>query len=77
MALTYQVIVSEAAENDLEEILNYYSVQIGDQSALNLKNEIIQAIKGLKQMPERHGAVKEAIKKNIITLRRVIVRKKY
>jgi len=73
----YQVIVTEAAENDLEEILEYYKEQISDQSAINLKIDIIQAINELKQMPERHGAVKEAIKDGVILLRRVMVRKKY
>lgn len=77
MAVSYQVIITEAAESDLEEILDYYRDQISDQSAIKLKSEMIQAIDGLKQMPERHGAVKEAIQDGVILIRRVIVRKKY
>ena len=77
MAESYAVIITEPAEQDLEEILEYISEKGGTQSAENTRDAILDAIDGLANMPDRHGRVKEAISREDIIYRRVIVNKKY
>lgn len=77
MAESYAVIITEPAEQDLEEILKYIAEKSGVQSAENTRDAILDAIDGLAQMPDRHGRVKEVIHREDIVYRRVIVNKKY
>ncbi len=78
MAGTYQVIITEPAQKDLENIINYIGEEKGSvQGAENVKTAILKAINTLAKMPDRHGRVKEVAHKEDIVYRRVIVDKKY
>ena len=77
MAESYTVIVTESAEQDLEEILEYIAERSGIQSAENARDAILDAIDDLAKMPDRHGRVKEVIHREDIVYRRVIINKKY
>ncbi len=77
MAITYQVIITEPAEKDLEELLEYIVEKSSYQSAAKVKRSILDAIAALAEMPERHGPIKEVEQGKNIIYRRVIINKKY
>ena len=77
MAETYQVTITEPARKDLEEILDYILDHDGQQRAEAMRQAVMDAIYGLKEMPERHGLVKEVAGKTNVVYRRVAVKKKY
>jgi len=77
MASTYQVIITEPAEKDLEELLEYIIEKSSHQSATKVKRSILDAIGALAKMPERHAPVKEIQQGKNITYRRVIIKKTY
>ena len=52
MASTYQVIITEPAEKDLEELLEYIIEKSSHQSATKVKRSILDAIGALAKMPE-------------------------
>lgn len=54
----YKVYVSEPAENDLRDIVRYISAQLAaPTSAMNMMNDISQAIENLAEMPQRFPPV--------------------
>lgn len=77
MAGTYQVIITEPARKDLEEILDYILENDGEQKAADMRLALLEAIYRLAEMPTRHGLVKEVAGRTDVVYRRVIVKKRY
>mgnify|MGYP001794790737 CR=1 FL=1 len=77
MAESYAVTITEPAEKDLEEILEYITEKSGIKSAEKAGDAILNAIDSLAKMPDRYGRVKEVADRENIIYRRVIVNKKY
>ena len=77
MAGQYQVIITEPAEQDLKDILEYIQENTGDQAALNMQQAILKAINDLAQMPTKNSLVRELIGLSEKNYRRAIVKKRY
>ena len=66
----YVVKITQNAENDLHEIINYFS-QNNPQTALVIMEKIILKIKTLAHFPNRGGYVPELLVKNIKDFRKI------
>lgn len=78
MADTYQVIVTQAAKKDINDILDYILEKVSYQEAVDTRQAILSAIHSLETMPEARSPVREAVKPNQpITLRQVIAKTVY
>lgn len=56
----YKVLISEIAENDINNILNYILYELRNKSsAINLNKKLKEAILSLSKMPERHKKVND------------------
>ena len=56
--IEYKVMISEVADADLEEIVDYIAVNLQEPvTALNQMGRIKDAMMSLRTMPERHGVV--------------------
>ena len=54
--IEYKVMISEVADADLEEIVDYIAVNLQEPvTALNQMGRIKDAMMSLRTMPERHG----------------------
>jgi len=57
---SYQIDVSEPAENDLKEIIRYIASQLSAPlSAINLMDLFATAIDGLSDMPQRYPLISD------------------
>lgn len=61
MAESYTVVVTEPAEQDFEELLEYITERDGVLSAEKMRDAIVDAIEALAKMPDRHGRVREVL----------------
>ncbi|MEL7220409.1 MAG: type II toxin-antitoxin system RelE/ParE family toxin [Bacteroidota bacterium] len=77
MAESYTVIVTEPAEQDLEELLEYITERDGSSSAESMRDAIVDAIEALAKMPDRYGRVREVLHFKDIIYRRVVVKNRY
>lgn len=59
MAGTFQVIVTPPATQDLEEIIDYLTECESYERALEVRDEILNAIDKLEEMPGRHAPLRE------------------
>lgn len=58
--IEYKVMISEVADADLEEIVDYIAVNLQEPvTALNQMGRIKDAMMSLRTMPERHGVVSD------------------
>jgi len=56
----YEIIITPAAENDLQEIFSYIATELLEpQTAINLCDRIEQEILKLCAMPDRHAPYKK------------------
>jgi len=70
----YKVYVSEPAENDLRDIVRYISAQLAaPTSAMNMMNDISQAIENLAEMPQRFSPVTDE-RLRLLGYRKLIVK---
>jgi plasmid stabilization system protein ParE len=78
MAETYQIIVTEAAKKDINDILDYLQDNVSHQEAVDTRNAILSAIRKLEEMPDARSPVKESVKPNKpIKLRQILAKKVY
>jgi plasmid stabilization system protein ParE len=59
MAETFQVIITPAAQQDLEDIIDYLVEKESYDRALAVHNEIVEVIEGLGKMPSRHAPARD------------------
>jgi plasmid stabilization system protein ParE len=59
MADTFQVIITPAAQQDLEDIIDYLTEMESYDRALTVHDEIVDVIEGLEKMPSRHTPARE------------------
>jgi plasmid stabilization system protein ParE len=59
MAGTFQVIVTPPAQQDLEDIIDYLTECESYDRALEVHDEILEAIEKLDEMPDRHAPLRE------------------
>jgi len=59
MAGTFQVIITPAAEQDLEGIIAYLTENESYDRALTVRDEILEVIEGLQEMPTRHAPARD------------------
>ena len=78
MAGTYQVVVTNEAKQDINDILDYLLNEVSYQEAVDVRRQIIAAIHSLSERPEARSPVKELaeLTKEII-FRQVVVKKAY
>jgi plasmid stabilization system protein ParE len=67
----YQVTVTHRAEASLEKIIDYLAENVSLATASKVRVALIEIIRGLADMPQRHGLVRE-ISDDMITYRRVV-----
>jgi plasmid stabilization system protein ParE len=67
----YNVNITQSAENDLNEIIEYIS-QNSPQTALKILERIQVKIKTLDHLPYRSGYVPELLEKNIKDYRQIL-----
>ena len=78
MAETYQIIVTEAAKKDINDILDYLQDNVSHQEAVDTRRAILSAIRKLEEMPDARSPVKESVKPNKpINLRQIVAKKVY
>ena len=71
MTTTYKTVISRYAEDDLIEILDYYS-SINAEYSLKLMGTLEKRVSELKKYPERGRIVPELEKQNIVEYREII-----
>jgi toxin ParE1/3/4 len=71
MSKTYKVIFSRYAEEDVNEIIDYY-LAVNKEYALKLLDDIETRVNELKKLPERGRIVPELEEQNIIEYRELI-----
>jgi plasmid stabilization system protein ParE len=59
MAGTFQVIITPAAQKDLEDLIDYLTETASHDRALAVHNEIMEVIEGLENMPSRHAPARD------------------
>ena len=59
MAGTFQVIITPAAEQDLEGIIAYLIENESYDRAFTVHDEILEVIVGLQEMPTRHAPARD------------------
>lgn len=59
MAGTFQIIIAPAAQQDLEDIIEYLAEIESYDRAVTVHDEIIEVIEGLEKMPDRHAPARE------------------
>ncbi|MEN0004094.1 MAG: type II toxin-antitoxin system RelE/ParE family toxin [Bacteroidota bacterium] len=59
MAGTFQVVITPAAQQDLEDIIDYLADTVSFDSILAVHDAIIEVIENLKVMPSKHAPVRE------------------
>lgn len=58
MDQTYQVVVTPQADQSLQTIIEYLEETANEEVAERVRAGIIEEIKGLAKMPQRHGLLK-------------------
>ena len=71
MAQRYQVVVTQQAEQSLEFILNQLRETASEEVAEKVRAGIVSEIRGLAEMPQRHGLLK-GVDDLLITYRRIL-----
>ena len=71
MVDTYQVITTPPANRSLEDIVDYLRRTASDETALYVRNGILETIKKLRTMPDANG-IQHNISTEEITYRRII-----
>ncbi|MCB0586997.1 MAG: type II toxin-antitoxin system RelE/ParE family toxin [Phaeodactylibacter sp.] len=71
MAQTYQVVVTSQAEKSLGVIVSYLMETASYEVAERVRAGIIEEIRGLSAMPQRHGLL-QGVDDLLITYRRVL-----
>ena len=71
MAQTYQVVVTPQAEESLDAIVGYLLETASDAVAERVRAGIIEEIRGLSNMPQRHGLL-QGVDNLLITYRRAL-----
>lgn len=70
----YEVLVSEQAQKDLKEIVNYLSSSLLEPNiAKNILSEIDKSILSLEEMPHRHCLVSDNLLKKV-GIRKLVVK---
>ena len=59
MAGTFQVTVTPPAQQDLEDIIDYLTETESYNRALKVRDEILDTIEKLEEMPGRHAPLQE------------------
>jgi len=59
MAETFQIIITPAAQQDLEDIVDYVVKEESHNRALAVHSEIVEVIEGLREMPSRHAPARD------------------
>jgi len=72
MAERYEVIITNEAEESLEQIIQYIEKEVSYQTANRVRLALLQAIEKLEYHPESNGIVQE-ISDETVTFRRVLV----
>lgn len=63
--ITYQIVITEPAENDLQFIINYISKELQNPfAAKNLLDKVVENINHLKILPGRFSLVNDIILAN-------------
>jgi plasmid stabilization system protein ParE len=71
MARRYQVVVTQQAEQSLEFILNQLRETASEEVAEKVRAGIISEIRGLAEMPQRHGLLR-GVDDLLINYRRIL-----
>ena len=71
MAQKYQVVITPQAEVSLESLINFLLETATDEIAERIRSGIIAEIKGLSEMPHRHGLLK-GVEDTVISYRRIL-----
>ncbi|MEM9261099.1 MAG: type II toxin-antitoxin system RelE/ParE family toxin [Bacteroidota bacterium] len=78
MAGTYQVVVTNDAKRDINEILDYLVDQVSYQQAVDARRQIIDCIHKLAEMPEARSPVREVSEQGKpIIFRQIIAKEAY
>ena len=57
----YQVIVTEEAKKEINEILDYLAQKVSYDQAVDARKKILAAINSLSDMPSAHSPVQEVV----------------
>jgi plasmid stabilization system protein ParE len=69
--VTYQVVISRQARTSLKEIHTYLKEEVLKETAEHVRKGILETIKNLSNMPQKHGIVREVSDEQIV-FRRVL-----
>ena len=61
MAGTYQIVVTQQAKDDINDILDYLLENVSHGEAVDARRQIIQGIHKLTEMPEARSPVQEML----------------
>lgn len=77
MAETYQVVVSQEAKDDINNILDFLQKNVSFKEAVSTRQAILDSIRSLERMPQSHPPVQEILKPNKPILLRQVVAKSF